>query len=68
MELQINNLVKRFGNKVALDIPELQIEKGTLLGLVGNNGAGKTTLFRMILDLLKADSGYVLSKGVDVSQ
>ena len=38
MELQINNLVKRFGNKVALDIPELQIEKGTLLGLVGNNG------------------------------
>ena len=68
MELQINNLVKRFGDKVALDIPELQIEKGTLLGLVGNNGAGKTTLFRMILDLLKADSGYVLSKGVDVSQ
>ena len=68
MELQINNLVKRFGDKVALDIPELQIEKGTLLGLVGNNGAGKTTLFRLILDLLKADSGYVMSKGVDVSQ
>ena len=68
MELQVNSLVKRFGDKVALDIPELQIEKGTLLGLVGNNGAGKTTLFRMILDLLKADSGYVLSKGVDVSQ
>ncbi|GHV57454.1 ATP-binding protein [Bacteroidia bacterium] len=68
MELQINNLVKRFGDKIALDIPELQIEKGTLLGLVGNNGAGKTTLFRLILDLLKADSGHILSKGVDVSQ
>jgi len=68
MELQINNLVKRFGDKVALDIPELQIEKGALLGLVGNNGAGKTTLFRLILDLLKADSGHVLSKGMDVSQ
>ncbi|MDR1526125.1 MAG: ATP-binding cassette domain-containing protein [Dysgonamonadaceae bacterium] len=68
MELQINNLVKRFGDKVALDISGLQIEKGTLLGLVGNNGAGKTTLFRLILDLLKADSGYVLSKGADVSQ
>ncbi|MDR2683612.1 MAG: ATP-binding cassette domain-containing protein [Dysgonamonadaceae bacterium] len=68
MELQINNLVKRFGDKVALDIPGLQIEKGTLLGLVGNNGAGKTTLFRLILDLLKADAGHVLSKGTDVSQ
>ncbi|GHT48498.1 ATP-binding protein [Bacteroidia bacterium] len=68
MELQIKDVTKRFGDKIALDIPELTIEKGTLLGLVGNNGAGKTTLFRLILDLLKADSGYVLSKGVDVSK
>ncbi|MDR3220343.1 MAG: ABC transporter ATP-binding protein [Dysgonamonadaceae bacterium] len=68
MEIQIKDLVKRFGDKTALDIPELSIEKGSLLGLVGNNGAGKTSLFRMILDLLKADSGYVLSKGLDVSK
>ncbi|MDR2473138.1 MAG: ABC transporter ATP-binding protein [Tannerella sp.] len=65
--LQINNLQKRFGEKVALDIPEFTIEKGTLLGLVGNNGAGKTTLFRLILDLLKADSGNITSNGIDVS-
>jgi ABC-2 type transport system ATP-binding protein len=68
MEIQINNLVKRFGEKTALDVSELNLEKGTLLGIVGNNGAGKTTLFRLILDLLKADSGYVLSKGLDVSK
>jgi ABC-2 type transport system ATP-binding protein len=68
MELQIKDLVKRFGEKTALDISELNIEKGTLLGLVGNNGAGKTTLFRLILDLLKADSGFVKSKGEDVSK
>ena len=68
MKIEIKNLVKRFGDKVALDIPELNIEQGTLLGLVGNNGAGKTTLFRVILDLLKADSGFVLSKGTDVSK
>jgi ABC-2 type transport system ATP-binding protein len=68
MELQIKDLVKRFGDKTALDISELNIEKGTLLGLVGNNGAGKTTLFRLILDLLKADSGYVLSNDSDVSK
>ncbi|GHT18627.1 ATP-binding protein [Bacteroidia bacterium] len=63
----INDLEKRFGDKVALNIPELRVEKGTLLGLVGNNGAGKTTLFRLVLDLLKADSGYVQSGGADVS-
>ena len=68
MKIEIKDLVKRFGDKVALDISELNIEEGTLLGLVGNNGAGKTTLFRMILDLLKADSGFVLSKGIDVSK
>ena len=68
MELELKNLVKRFGDKTALDVSELNIEKGTLLGLVGNNGAGKTTLFRLVLDLLKADNGYVLSKGIDVSK
>jgi ABC-2 type transport system ATP-binding protein len=68
MELELKNLIKRFGDKTALDVSELNIEKGTLLGLVGNNGAGKTTLFRLVLDLLKADKGYVLNKGVDVSK
>ena len=68
MELQIKDLVKRFGDKTALEVSELNIEQGTLLGLVGNNGAGKTTLFRLVLDLLKADNGFVLSKGLDVSK
>ncbi len=68
MEVQIKDLIKKFGLKVALDIPELNIPAGELLGLVGNNGAGKTTMFRLILDLLKADNGSVQSKGVDVSK
>ena len=68
MVIQIKDLVKKFGDKTAIDIPELSISKGEIIGLVGNNGAGKTTLFRLILDLLKAENGYVLSKGVDVSR
>ena len=58
--LSFNNLKKTFGEKVAVDISQLQIANGTILGLVGNNGAGKTTLFRLALDLLKADTGEVI--------
>ncbi len=57
--IKIENLKKCFGEKVAVDINEFTINKGDILGLVGNNGAGKTTLFRMILDLLKANEGTV---------
>ena len=57
--IEIKNLKKSFGETCACDIPSLKIEKGEIIGLVGNNGAGKTTLFRLLLDLLKADEGNV---------
>lgn len=63
--ITISNLKKSFGEKVALDIPEFHINKGEILGLVGNNGAGKTTFFRLILDLLKADEGLVEIDGIN---
>lgn len=66
MDIIIKDLKKMFGEKVAVDIPELTIHSGELLGLVGNNGAGKSTLFRLILDLIKADTGTVHMKGTDV--
>lgn len=59
MDIIIKDLKKTFGPKVAVDIPNLTIHNGELLGLVGNNGAGKSTLFRLILDLIKADTGTV---------
>lgn len=61
MKITLNNLKKTFGEKTAVDIDSLKIEPSTLLGIVGNNGAGKTTLFRLILDLLKADNGEVMT-------
>ena len=67
MDIKIYNLKKTFGPKVAVDIEEFCINSGEILGLVGNNGAGKSTLFRLILDLVKADTGKVLSGGIDVS-
>ena len=63
MDIIIKNLKKTFGEKTAVDIPDLTIHSGELLGLVGNNGAGKSTLFRLILDLIKADTGTVCMKG-----
>lgn len=64
--IKIDNLTKYFGENKALDIKQLQIAEGSIVGLVGNNGAGKTTMLRLILDLCKANNGTVLSKGKDV--
>lgn len=66
--ITINQLQKKFGEKEAVHIENYTINRGDMLGLVGNNGAGKTTLFRLMLDLLKADAGEVLINQIDVSK
>ena len=66
--ITISNLKKAFGETLACDIPELTIDDGDILGLVGNNGAGKTTLFRMLLDLLKPDEGQVALDGINPAE
>lgn len=66
--IKIDNLTKYFGDNKAVDIKELQVEQGSIVGLVGNNGAGKTTMLRLVLDLCQASSGVVLSGGKDVSK
>lgn len=66
--IHIDNLSKAYNQVKALDIAQLEIPQGQSFGLVGNNGAGKTTLFRLILDLIKADQGQVLSKDIAVNK
>lgn len=66
--IEVKNLTKIYGDATVLNIPELLISKGESFGLVGNNGAGKTTFFRLILELLRANSGFVTSKGTDVKK
>lgn len=65
--INAKDLTKSYGGVTVLDLPELNIPKGESFGLVGNNGAGKTTFFRLILDLIKSDSGAVYSKDEDVA-
>jgi ABC-2 type transport system ATP-binding protein len=66
--IQITDLIKAYNKEIVLNIPELTIEKGEIFGLVGNNGAGKTTMFNIVLDLITASKGQVLSKGVNVRE
>jgi ABC-2 type transport system ATP-binding protein len=57
--LSVENLVKRFGSKTVLGGVSFGVKKGEIFGLLGPNGAGKTTMIRVILDILRPDSGSV---------
>jgi ABC-2 type transport system ATP-binding protein len=65
--ITVKNLKKVYGNYFELNIERLEIIQGESFGLVGNNGAGKTTLFNLILDLIPATDGKVLSKNETVA-
>lgn len=68
MEINIRDLKKAYNGKTVLDVPFLDIAQGELVGLVGNNGAGKTTMLRLVLDLIKANDGYVEIDGEKVNE
>lgn len=55
--LTVDGISKRYGSVQALDGVSLQVEEGSVYGLLGPNGSGKTTLLSIILDVLSADSG-----------
>jgi ABC-2 type transport system ATP-binding protein len=59
MIVKVNNLVKRYGELIALDHFNLEVGEGEVLGLLGPNGSGKTTAINCILSLLKYDKGTV---------
>jgi ABC-2 type transport system ATP-binding protein len=63
MALVIDSVSKRFGEVQALDGISIEIKSGELFGLLGANGAGKTTAMRIVLDILRPDSGTVTWDG-----
>lgn len=64
--VETTDIVKTFGDVVALDGVSLSFDEGIVYGLLGPNGAGKTTLIRVLTTLLKPDSGKALVAGTDV--
>ena len=66
--IEIKNLHKCFGNRVAVNGVSFVVRKGEVLGFLGPNGAGKSTTMRMITGFLLPTSGSVLVGGIDVSR
>lgn len=59
MIVNVNNLVKRYGDLTAIDHLSLHVNQGEIFGLLGPNGSGKTTAINCILSLLKYDKGTI---------
>jgi ABC-2 type transport system ATP-binding protein len=65
--ITVNNIQKAYNGNIVVNIPQLAAHQGEIIGLVGNNGAGKTTFFRLILDLVRADKGEIISGDKNVA-
>ena len=65
--LEVSNVSKSFGGIQALDACSIDVEKGSITGLIGPNGSGKTTLFNVITGFVPADKGDIRFNGESIS-
>ncbi|KEY20131.1 ATP-binding cassette domain-containing protein [Kaistella antarctica] len=68
MSLQIINLTKRFGEQIALNNINIEINTNEIIGLLGPNGAGKSTLMKSIVGALKIEEGQIIFDGKDIGE
>lgn len=66
MSIEFKDVIKRYGKTLAVDNLNLTINEGEIFGLLGPNGAGKSTTNKMLVGLLKPDSGKISVNGLDV--
>lgn len=64
--IEVNNLVKRYGDHKAVDHLSFSIEKGKIYGFLGPNGAGKSTTMNMITGYIASTEGSVVIDGHDI--
>lgn len=64
----VENLTKRFGGLTAINAAGFQVSRDEVVGLIGPNGAGKTTLVRLVMGLLRPDSGSIRLRGREITR
>tara|TARA_R110002167_G_scaffold3623_3_gene17632 strand:+ start:47734 stop:49563 length:1830 start_codon:yes stop_codon:yes gene_type:complete len=64
--IEVRDLVRKFGDFIAVNSTSFAVKRGEIFGLLGPNGAGKTTTFRMLCGLLPATSGFLQVAGVNL--
>jgi ABC-2 type transport system ATP-binding protein len=68
LAVEVSHIAKSFADKVAVDNLSFSVAQGEMFGLIGPNGAGKTTTIRMMMDILKPDSGEVTILGEKLNE
>src|SRR5215467_16147367 len=63
--IEVDGLTKSYGSKRGITNVSFQVEEGEVFGFLGPNGAGKTTTIRLLMALLRADSGVARIAGLD---
>jgi len=66
--VEVDHVVKAYASKLAVDDVSFSVNMGEVFGLIGPNGAGKTTTIRMMMDVIKPDSGRVAVLGEKLSE
>ncbi len=61
--IEVKQILKAYGNRAAVNNVSFDVNKGEIFGLIGPNGAGKTTTIRMMMDIIKPDSGEIKIMG-----
>jgi ABC-2 type transport system ATP-binding protein len=66
--VEVNHIIKSYADKAAVNDLAFSVNQGEIFGLIGPNGAGKTTTIRMLMDIIKPDSGDVTILGEKLSE
>lgn len=66
--LEARGLVKSYGGKRVVDLLDISLNRGEIIGLLGPNGAGKTSTFYMIMGLIRPNEGRILLDGEDITE
>ncbi len=66
--IEVNNVTKRFNDKLVLDNINFKIQEGEIFGLIGPNGAGKSTLINIMTSILKSTSGDIKIGGYSITK